>query len=159
MIISATRIRTSAKAVIIHEGAVLLTRNLWRGQERHFLPGGGQNPGEPLPETVRREVLEETGVTVAAGHVLGTYEWTSRPEDFPDETERVHQVEIIFRCTLTGRPDLGGGHEHDHDQIGAEWVPLDMIPILGTLMPAYRGLFAGMSGDRFPGSVYLGYDA
>ena len=48
-------------------GKLLLVRTCGR----YFLPGGGAEPGEAPETTVRREVLEECGLTVDALQWLG----------------------------------------------------------------------------------------
>ena len=53
--------RNSAKGLVIHNGKLLVNRCVSRYGEYYALPGGGQHTGEMLSETVRRELLEETG--------------------------------------------------------------------------------------------------
>ena len=53
----------------IHEGRILCirkTRGPYRG--RYDLPGGTPEEGESLVETLKREMLEETGFQVSAIH-------------------------------------------------------------------------------------------
>ncbi len=61
-----------ALGVVLEDGCILLIR---RGTEPYkgfwCIPGGVQEEGEPLDETARREVLEETGVEVAVVRELG----------------------------------------------------------------------------------------
>ena len=57
-------IRNSAKALIIKDDKMLATKISDGKEEWYILPGGGQEAEEILPETVCREVAEETGVQV-----------------------------------------------------------------------------------------------
>lgn len=52
------------------DGNVLLLRGPRRGWE---FPGGQVEEGETLPDALQREVLEETGVTVSVGRLVGVY--------------------------------------------------------------------------------------
>lgn len=152
-------IRNSAKAVIVHGGRVLLQKAVWDGHDVHFLPGGGQNSGEPLDETATREVLEETGLAVRVLRLLWLREYIGRNHDNADTEAATHRVEAIFLCTPTGDPDRLGGHLHDDLQTGLEWVPLDQAadPATNLLPIAVRNhiatLAAGLPNGPDP---YLG---
>jgi 8-oxo-dGTP diphosphatase len=87
--------RLAVRALILHEDRLLLVNaypdrnsNLW------CAPGGGVQPGASLPENLMREVMEETGLTVAVGPPVLVNE-------FNDPAIGFHQVEIFFRCTIT----------------------------------------------------------
>jgi 8-oxo-dGTP diphosphatase len=87
--------RLAVRALILHEDRLLLVNaypernsNLW------CAPGGGVQPGASLPENLMREVMEETGLTVAVGSPVLINE-------FNDPAIGFHQVEIFFRCTIT----------------------------------------------------------
>ena len=87
-------VRLAVRAVILHEDRLLLV-NAWPGGKSDLLcaPGGGVEPHEALPDTVRREVMEETGLTVSVGPPVLVNEFHDPNGDF-------HQVDIYFRCTL-----------------------------------------------------------
>ncbi len=62
----------SASAFITDaQGRVLLHRRADNGY--WALPGGRMNPGESIAEACAREVLEETGLRVRVGRLIGVY--------------------------------------------------------------------------------------
>ncbi|MFI5857454.1 NUDIX domain-containing protein [Streptomyces parvulus] len=145
-------VRNAAKAVVLHDGRVLLQRAHWEGQDCYFLPGGGQEPGEALGATVRREVLEETGLDVTPERLLWLREYIGAnhggaPED--------HRVEAIFLCHPEGDPDKLGGHAEDDVQTGLEWVELEKVPGLNLLPHGLRPLIADLAQGDSP-TRYLG---
>jgi 8-oxo-dGTP pyrophosphatase MutT (NUDIX family) len=66
------RIRGGCSAFVQDEkGRVLLTRRADNG--RWCLPGGHIDPGESVAEATAREVLEETGLVIQPGRLIGIY--------------------------------------------------------------------------------------
>lgn len=148
-------IRNSAKAVVLHAGRVLLQRAHWEGQDCYFLPGGGQVPGEPLEETARREVHEETGVFVRVVRLLWVREYIGANHENADTEAGTHRVEVIFQCVPEGEPGSLGGHAEDGVQTGLEWVELEKAPGLNLLPHALRQPIAALSQTE-PEGGYLG---
>lgn len=116
-------IRNSAKALVVSDdGKVLLNKCCSRLGEYYALPGGGQNPGETLQEAVKRELLEETGVTVKPLRLAAIYERiASGREDGAN-----HKMYFVFHCKPEDLP-VKTPTERDSYQIGMEWVPLETI--------------------------------
>ena len=76
-------------------------------QGRWFLPGGGVDHGESPPDTLRREMQEESGLTVTVGPLLDVL---SDVRTIPDGTN-LHTVRIIYRVASwsgTLRPEVNG---------------------------------------------------
>ena len=61
-----------ALVFIEQDGKILLAKQN-TGNRYWSLPGGKMEPGEPVDETARREVKEETGLDVRVGRVVGLY--------------------------------------------------------------------------------------
>jgi ADP-ribose pyrophosphatase YjhB (NUDIX family) len=59
---------TSVRCVVLRGDAVLVQRDR---DSVHILPGGRREAGETPEETLRRELLEETGWTVLSPEVIG----------------------------------------------------------------------------------------
>ena len=107
------------QAVVLRDGNVLLAvRSDIRGWE---LPGGNPDPGETGEATLRREVLEETGIEVEVERRVGDYTRTG----FRPHTARV------WSC----RP-VGGALRASSETPLVEWFPVGAVPT--TLLPWYR---------------------
>ena len=76
-------------------------------QGRWFLPGGGVQHGERPPESLRREMEEESGLTVEVGPLLDVL---SDVRTLPDGSS-LHTVRIVYRIESwsgTLRPESDG---------------------------------------------------
>jgi 8-oxo-dGTP diphosphatase len=106
----AQRQRIAAYGVCVdRDGRVLLARAApslsLRG--RWFLPGGGVDHGESPADALRREMFEESGLTVVLGPLLDV---VSDVRTIPDGTS-LHTVRVIYRIAEwrgTLRPEVGG---------------------------------------------------
>jgi 8-oxo-dGTP pyrophosphatase MutT (NUDIX family) len=74
---------------------VLLTRRSDNGQ--WCLPGGAMDPGESAPECCAREVLEETGLVVSVGRLIGVYSTPHRITEYPDGN-RKQALDLVFEA-------------------------------------------------------------
>nr|WP_035324339.1 NUDIX domain-containing protein [Peribacillus kribbensis] len=115
--------RNSAKAVILKEDQLLLTKNQDEQGVFYLFPGGGQEHGETLLDAVKRECIEEIGMEVEPGEFCFLREYIGKNHEFASFDSGVHAVEFYFSCSLKG--ELKGDDipsSPDSDQIGIEWV-------------------------------------
>ncbi|MBR4235147.1 MAG: NUDIX domain-containing protein [Clostridia bacterium] len=115
-------IRNSAKALILHDGKLLLNKCVSRLGMYYALPGGGQHDGELLTEAVRREVMEETGLSVEPMRLSAVFE---RVSDDRIGSVNAHKMYFVFLCRYL--PDVAAREpvERDPYQVGMEWVSVD----------------------------------
>jgi|AGTN01.3.fsa_nt_gi ADP-ribose pyrophosphatase len=120
-------------AVIVRDGRVLMlfrsdacrnNRGLWT------IPGGMVETFERLEEAVKREVKEETGLTVTGIDFLGVSDRTFDGE---------HWVSILYLCTCDGEPVNAEPEKH----LKIAWQRLDELPERIT-MPSRDGIDAFM---------------
>lgn len=152
-------IRNSAKAVIVRDGKVLLTKNKGLSGFFYLFPGGGQEKDEVLSDTVVRECLEEIGCRVVVGDLLHVREYIGSSDPL-SEWGDVHQVEFYFRCELAVRgqeedaAERFAGSNPDGCQVDVEWVELSRLKAI-RLYPERLGemLGAGTSTPCYIGAV------
>ncbi|GIP24673.1 NUDIX domain-containing protein [Paenibacillus sp. J22TS3] len=120
-------IRNSARAVIVEQERVLLTKNQDHMGVYYLFPGGGQEKGEDLRAAVIRECLEEIGCRVEAGDLIAVREYIGRNHEFAKWDSDLHQVEFYFGCGIVGGDQPANGAIPDDTQIGVEWIDLDQL--------------------------------
>jgi 8-oxo-dGTP pyrophosphatase MutT (NUDIX family) len=122
-----------ASAVIVHDQQVLLHR--LQGDAFWALPGGRVEPGEDAAHTVRRELLEEAGLTVDCHRLVLLIENFFSRADKP-----AHELGLYFLASL---PDASAWLDKGRAHLGVEpdkrlqfqWFPLAELPSL-DLRPA-----------------------
>jgi ADP-ribose pyrophosphatase YjhB (NUDIX family) len=110
--------RTSARAIIDRDGALLVLRYRDDRGDWYTLPGGGQRDGEGLVAAVAREVAEETGLRIRVGPLRFVRECIA-PDGGRGLPPGFHQVEFYFACEVVG--SVGSTDEPDSGQVGTEW--------------------------------------
>jgi 8-oxo-dGTP diphosphatase len=154
-------LRYAAKALIIEDGRLLCLRKRGDIGVYYVLPGGGQEPGELLPDTLRRECLEELGARVEPGALRFVQEYVGDNHLFKNVHGGKHFVNLVFECRLLERP-LTRPLLPDAGQEALEWLPLDQLSeaaffprvLAGRLRAeGSRAADAAGSGD---GPAYLG---
>ena len=112
-------------------GRVLMIRSPRRDWE---FPGGQVEEGETLTDALRREVLEETGITVSVGALVGVY-----------SNLKSHIVMFDFLCEL-----IGGEFATSSESPEVAWVERDEA-LARIIRPAIRDRMRAMMG--FSGAV------
>ncbi|RLD08108.1 MAG: NUDIX hydrolase [Chloroflexota bacterium] len=146
------KIRLSAKAIIICDGKLLTMHHLNEDGDYYILPGGGQRNGENLISTLKRECMEEAGVTILVEDVMHIREYIADNHEFTGQKPGFHQVEIMFRCQLLDSSKIGQGEEMDERQIGVSWLPVDELD-QHNLYPA---VLRNVLKDNNIQTIYLG---
>jgi 8-oxo-dGTP diphosphatase len=108
------------------DGQVLLLRHrLWPAGLQWGLPTGYAKAGESFPDTIAREVREETGLTVTVGplaHLRSGYKL---------------RVEVAYQALHTG----GELKLSSLEILDARWFPVDALP--DGVLPAHLALIKG----------------
>ena len=146
-------VRNSAKAVIIKDGSVLLTKNQHEQEIFYLFPGGGQEHGETLEEAVKRECIEEIGQEVVVGELLHIREYIGKNHEHAFFDHRVHQVEFFFACDLASPwNDQDQPARPDDYQVGVEWISLSKL----EQIPFYPKKLGTILSNTKKGPFYLG---
>ena len=105
------RIDIGVKALIFKEGKFLVMHNKGIEENLWELPGGRMEFGETAEETLKREMIEETGLVVKPIKLLDT--WNLIREDY-------QITGIIYLCEFE-EGEVRLSDEHD----GFQWIDTD----------------------------------
>lgn len=146
-------IRNAVRAVIIRDGNILLIRKEYEdGSQRFALPGGGQEPQEPLTGALNRECLEEINTEVQAHSLVHVADWFKPRDTIPPSTR--HLVEFLFACSIDKNYKPQNGHHPDKHQVEVVWVELDKLHGLPLWPPSLAQTLPRIQHQQ--SVVYLG---
>jgi 8-oxo-dGTP diphosphatase len=105
---------------VLEDGSIVLVRRRDTGQ--WGLPGGFVDWGEDIPQTVSRELEEETGLSLLKiSRLVGVY-------SAPDRDPRVHSICVVVEALVTGEFKVIDRLEISETQsFSPEQIPLDQL--------------------------------
>ncbi len=112
------KIRNSAKALIIRDGKMLVSKIDENGEIYYVMPGGGQEVDELLSDTLKRECAEEMGILIEPKSLVFVVEGVTG--------ERFHRVDLVFLCDYIGEIE-DAEIQGDTNQVGVEWLSIDNL--------------------------------
>ncbi|MEJ5201861.1 MAG: NUDIX domain-containing protein [Anaerolineales bacterium] len=145
-------LRNSAKAVIIQDQHILVIKKQAGESIFYTLPGGGQKPGETLPQALERECMEELGIHVKVGNLLYIREYIGKHHEFANTDSEIHQVDFLFACKIIRDESPVRGDKPDKRQVGIEWLPINQL----DEFPLYPAVLRKVLRQLPPEKVYLG---
>ncbi|WP_145136458.1 NUDIX domain-containing protein [Paenibacillus sp. Y412MC10] len=141
------RIIVTGGAVIQDQaGRILMQRRSDYGD--WGLPGGAMEPGETIEETMRREVMEETGLVVLKDELMGVYSGPRMQYTYPDGNEVVF-VMFIFKAEASLQGSLSDNgrallfQDIQQESLQLEFKSMDEIeqlPISSVQQPVFEDL-------------------
>lgn len=99
------------------ENVLLIKRAKEPAKHLWSIPGGKLEPGETMTEACQREFLEETGLVIKVGPIIGVVERI---------TPEFHYIIMDFAATLTQQSSSAPQASSDVDD--ARWVPVSGLP-------------------------------
>ena len=130
--------RYRAAAIILDQGRVLMARN---GRDPYYYSiGGAVHHSESAYDAVRREVLEETGVTMDVSRLAFIHENFFRDSTSPVLAGReCHELAFYLLMAYDPAVPLGTRPSVTADGVQEwhEWVPLDRYGVDAVMHPAF----------------------
>jgi len=126
MMVTNVRLRISVVAVFVCDSEVLLLHQMTPPEPDLWdLPGGGLEPSEDLMSGLKREVLEEIGLTNFQVKRLLT---VAEAFYLEEENQKLHKLDIIYECQATPKPTQF--ETSDDEEIGPNGIRWIAIPEL-----------------------------
>jgi 8-oxo-dGTP diphosphatase len=128
--------RTGVGAIVIKDNKVLLVkRGVEPNKGRWAIPGGMLKLGETMRECAAREILEETGVTVAIGECIYVFDLIER-----DDAGKIkfHFVVVDFTALYVAGEPKGADDAEEAGWFAPE--DLDDLPVSSITMQAIHSI-------------------
>ncbi len=116
--------RQAVRAIVIHDGKLVVMNRQKFGQQFCTLVGGGIDSGETPEIALRRELMEETSMTVGTVRLV-----------FVEDAGDLFGEQLVFLCEyIGGNPQLSPNSEEAAiTKLGQnlylpEWLPLSGLP-------------------------------
>lgn len=131
-----------ARAVILQDKHILLVKEI--GSDLTFLPGGHIEFAEPAKKGLRRELLEETGITAEIGEFLGAVE-----NSWMEREELQAEINLLFKASIP--PTISVTAQEPHLEF--LWVELGEVEKY-NLMPTPLVTFLQKESPHISGNVF-----
>ncbi|WP_240419406.1 NUDIX domain-containing protein [Paenibacillus periandrae] len=120
-------VRNTAKAIIEYDNKLLfIKKKLDKVGIYYTLPGGGQESGETIEDTILRECNEELNINAKIKELVCVREYISNNHEYSFLVKQVHAIEFIFHCSFEVEDKIT--HlQNDVAQIGFEWLDISTI--------------------------------
>lgn len=127
--------RVGVGAIVIHDGKILLVkRGVDPGKGLWAIPGGTLRLGETLQACAAREILEETGVTIAVGECIYVFDLIER-----DDAGKIkfHFVVVDFAALYVAGKPKGAD-----DAVEAGWFNPEEMNDLAVSQNTLKALYS-----------------
>lgn len=114
--------RISVYGIIIYKNTVLLVKG--RTSKKYWFPGGGVNIGENIETTLKREILEETGLQI------NNFKFISFKEEFfyHDNWEKgFHSIRFYYQCLPITNQIISNIDMIDGESEYPQWVEINQL--------------------------------
>ncbi|WP_332628652.1 NUDIX hydrolase [Halalkalibacter flavus] len=123
--------------ILDEQGRVLLQHRT--DTDNWGVPGGFMEMGESVEEAARREILEETGLTVGEMSLYTVFSGEEFYFQYPNGDE-VYNVIVTFMSK-----DVSGELQADHEGKDLRYFPLDSLP--EEMIPTSRRMLEQLKKD------------
>ena len=128
-------------AVVVRDGKALIVKRAHEPRKGEWsLPGGLLELGESLPDAVRREIKEETGLDIEVGPMIETFDRVHRDDQ---GKIRYHFVIVDFVCWAKSGEAVPGS-----DADGVAWVAVEEIDQYQVNAHASAVILKGLAAVR-----------